>query len=600
MRCVAWLLLFAATLVRAGDFLDPAEAFRPSVRAIDARTLELSVDVAEGYYLYRGRFRFALEDAGASLGQAQFPAGEPHEDEYLGKDEVYFRHVAVRLPVTAVPAGASSVHLKAVVQGCAVKGFCYPPQTHRFTVALDGLPAAAAAPAPVPVTAALPVASTAAASVPAEGSDESSVIARALSNSGLLANLLFFFVAGLGLSLTPCVLPMIPILSGIIVGQGGKVSRGRGFALAAAYVGGMAITYSLAGVGAGLGGTLISSSLQNPWVLGSFAAVFVVLSFSMFGFYELQMPSALQTRLSSSADSMKGGSLFGVFVMGAVSALIVGPCVAAPLAGALLYIGKTGNALLGGGALFVMALGMGVPLLLVGLSAGSLLPRAGAWMESVKKVFGVILLATAVYLVSPVIPPAARMIAWSLLLIVPAIYMHAIDPLPAAASGWSKLWKGLGIVMLITGAAMLLGVLAGNRDPLQPLMLTARASGTGKAGPALAFEPVATVAELDARIAASPMPVMLDVYAEWCAACKEMEHLTFGDPAVRARLAGFRLLKADVTENDPEDQALLKRFGLFGPPGIAFFEAGGAEHAGLRLVGFKDAQEFLQHIASIR
>jgi len=596
MRSLVCLLLFAATLARAGDFLDPAEAFRPSVRALDARTLELSVDVAEGYYLYRGRFRFALEDPGASLGKAEFPAGEPHEDEYLGKDEVYFRHVAVRLPVAAVTASASSVHLKAVVQGCAVRGFCYPPQTHRFTVSLPGAPVDVS---PAPVAAVLAASPAAATDAAPQGEDESSLIARTLGSSGVLGNLLFFFLAGLGLSLTPCVLPMIPILSGIIVGQGTKVSRGRGFALSAAYVLGMSITYSMAGVAAGLGGTMVSASLQNPWVLGSFAAVFVALSLSMFGFYELQMPSALQTRLSSGADSMKGGKLSGVFLMGAVSALIVGPCVAAPLAGALLYIGKTGNALLGGGALFVMALGMGVPLLLVGLSAGSLLPRAGAWMESVKKVFGVILLGTAVYLVSPVIPPAARMIAWALLLIVPAMYLHAIDPLPPAASGWRRLWKGVGIVMLITGSALLLGVLGGSRDPLQPLVLTARAS-VGKESPALPFERVASVADLDARIASSAVPVMLDVYAEWCAACKEMEHLTFGDPAVRARLAGFRLLKADVTENDAEDQALLKRFGLYGPPGIAFFDARGTEKTGLRLVGFKDAEAFLQHISAIR
>lgn len=362
----------------------------------------------------------------------------------------------------------------------------------------------------------------------------------------------------------------------------------------------MAITYSFAGVAAGLGGTLVSASLQNPWVLGSFAAIFVALSLSMFGFYELQLPSALQTRLSNGAGNLKGGSLFGVFLMGALSALIVGPCVAAPLAGALLYIGKTGNALLGGGALFVMALGMGVPLLLVGLSAGSLLPRAGAWMEGVKKVFGVILLATAVYLVSPVIPAAVSMVAWALLLIVPAMFLHALDPLPPSSGGWSRFGKGMGIVMLITGSSMLFGVLAGNRNPLQPLLFTARASAPAGGVAGLDFERIASVSELDQRIAVSTLPVMLDVYAEWCAACKEMEHLTFGDPAVRARLAGFRLLKADVTENDAEDQALLKRFGLFGPPGIAFFEPGGAERTGLRLVGFKDAEAFLRHIAPIR
>jgi thiol:disulfide interchange protein DsbD len=385
---------------------------------------------------------------------------------------------------------------------------------------------------------------------------------------------------------------MIPILSGIIAGQGQQNSHARGFALSLAYVLGMAFTYAAAGVAAGLTGTLLSAALQNPWVLGSFALVFVVLSFSMFGFYELQLPSSLQSKLSDEAGYLQGGRGIGVFLMGALSALIVGPCVAAPLAGALLYIGQTGDAVFGGVALFVMALGMGVPLLLVGLSAGTLLPKAGAWMEAVKKAFGVLLLATAVWLLAPVLPAVVQMLAWAALLIIPAIYLHALDPLPPHAKGWQRFWKGIGIVMLLTGAALLLGALAGGRDPLQPLAGLrgqAQAAESGK----LPFERVLTVEALQQRLSAVDRPVMLDFYADWCVSCKEMERFTFANPAVAEKLAKFTLLKADVTANTPEDKALLARFGLFGPPGIIFFDTKGHEIAGKRIVGFQDAAAFL-------
>jgi thiol:disulfide interchange protein DsbD len=388
---------------------------------------------------------------------------------------------------------------------------------------------------------------------------------------------------------------MIPILSGIIAGQGHKISRGRGFALSLTYVLGMAVTYAAAGVAAGMTGTLLSAALQSPWVLGAFALVFVVLSFSMFGFYELQLPTSLQSKLSEESGHLQGGRGIGVFAMGALSALIVGPCVAAPLAGALLYIGQTGDAVLGGTALFVMALGMGVPLLIVGLSAGTLLPRAGAWMEAVKKGFGVLLLATAVWLVSPVIPAVVQMLAWATLLIIPAIYLHALDPLPSNAKGWQRFWKGIGIVMLLTGAALLIGALAGGRDPLQPLAAL-RGQAVAAETRKLPFEPVVSLADLEAKIMAAGQPVMLDFYADWCVSCKEMERFTFSDPAVQAKLAGFKLLKADVTANSADDKALLARFGLFGPPGILFFDKSGKENKSVRIVGFMGAPEFIQTV----
>ena len=579
MRTLIFLLAFLASLVHAEEFLDPAVAFKASARALDGQTIEVVFDIAKGYYLYRDKFRFAVDGDSVTLGTPVFPKGKEKDDENFGKVEVFYKNVAIRLPVERNASGELPLKLNVTSQGCADAGVCYPPQMQTVAVTLPDAASAPASAAPVAVD-----------------TDESGKIAGTLRHAGFWANLAFFFIAGLGLALTPCVLPMIPILSGIIAGQGHKASHARGFALSLAYVLGMAVTYAAAGVAAGMTGTLLSAALQNAWVLGGFALVFVVLSFSMFGFYELQLPTALQSKLSEESGHLRGGRGVGVFAMGALSALIVGPCVAAPLAGALLYIGQTGDAVLGGSALFVMALGMGVPLIAVGTAGGSLLPKTGPWMEAVKKGFGVLLLATAVWLVSPVIPPVVAMLAWAVLLIIPAIFLHALDPLPPHAKGWQRFWKGIGIIMLLTGAALLIGTLAGSRDPLQPL---AGLRGTALAAEEkkLPFEPVRSLAELDARLAAVDRPVMLDFYADWCVSCKEMERYTFADPAVRAKMATFTLLKADVTANTPEDKALLARFGLYGPPGIIFFSPDGKEIPGQRVVGFQEAGLFLKQLA---
>ena len=601
MRILLLAFLFLCGIAQASEFLDPEVAFKASARAAGPSAIQVDFDIADGYHLYREKFQFSKVSGEGELGTPIFPRGKVKRDDNFGDVEIFTRHVSVKIPLNRPQnAKATEIALAVGMQGCAEAGLCYPPQSHELKVRLAAPPAQPVksdiqGPGQIAASELAKSPESSAPSAPTATADESGRIAQSLKHSGLLANLFFFFLAGLGLSLTPCVFPMIPILSGIIAGQGKEVSRRRGLALSFAYVLGMALTYSGAGVAAGLSGTLISASMQNPWVLGSFAAIFVVLSLSMFGFYNLQLPSSLQSRLSVGASHIEGGRALGVFLMGALSALIVGPCVAAPLAGALLYIGQTGNAVLGGAALFSMALGMGVPLLLVGLSAGTLLPKAGMWMEGVKKFFGVLLLGTAVWLVSPVIPAAVQMVAWALLLIVPAIYLHTLDPLPASARGWQRFWKGCGVAMLIVGAAVLLGVLAGNRDPMQPLA-GIYGQAMAKTENKLQFEHVNTVADLDARIVSAGQPVMLDFYADWCTSCKEMERFTFSDANVQAKLAGFKLLKADVTGNTAEDKKLLARFGLFGPPGVIFLDASGKEISGKRIVGFLDASGFLKNL----
>ncbi|MDR2638023.1 MAG: protein-disulfide reductase DsbD [Zoogloeaceae bacterium] len=563
------------------DFLDPSLAFQPSLRALDDRTLEVRFAIAPEYYLYRERFRFTAENV--TLGEASFPQGKRKIDDTFGEVEVYYDEVAIVLPVERNSSGVMLFPLSIVSQGCAESGLCYLPQTHRLTAEL---PPEGSAPPRLADEPPL---------------DESGFFAERLGKPGFWGKLFFFFAAGLGLALTPCVFPMLPILSGIIVGQGETVTRGRAFFLSLFYVLGMAIAYAAAGVAAGLSGTLLSNLLQTPWVLFSFAALFVLLACAMFGLYTLQLPVVLQNCLAGHSRRRKGGHFLAVFLMGVLSALIVGPCVAAPLAGALLYIGKSGDALLGGAALFVMALGMGVPLLAIGLSAGALLPRAGAWMNEVKKGFGVLLLATAVWIVSPVVAGEAVMLAYALILIVGAVALRALDPLPPEAGGAARFWKGIGIVFLLWGAALFVGALSGSRDPLQPLA-GLRAGNASPATEALPFERVGNLAELEARLreaAAAGQPALLDFYADWCVSCKEMERFTFADPAVRSRLQSFVRLRADVTAGTSDDRALLQRFKLYGPPGILFFDRKGEEIPDIRVVGFQNAAAFLQVLARV-
>ena len=583
-RVLASLLLLLSLVApaRAQDLLEPDKAFRMTARALDASNIEIRFAIADGYYMYRERFRFALEDPGsAKLGQAVFPPGERKKDEFFGDVETYRKEVVIRLPVE----GASGP-LKLVVtsQGCADSGVCYVPMDTKATVqmAAAGVGGPGITPGPQQVD-----------PQPRLSLSASDLDVAAVFRSGnawiVLATFLGF---GVLLAFTPCMLPMIPILSSIIAGEGKNVGKLKALALSGAYVLGMAVTYAAAGVAAAYSGSMIAAALQNPWVLGTFALVFVWLALSMFGFYEIQLPGFLHHRLHAAHGKLQGGKLVSVGLMGVLSAVIVSPCVAAPLAGALLYISQTRDVWLGGGALFAMAIGMGLPLVAVGVSEGALLPKAGAWMNSVKKFFGVLLLGVAIWIVSPILPTVAVMVAWAALAIGSAMFLRAIDPLPPNAHAAERLAKAVGFMALIAGVALLVGALAGSRDPLRPLGGVLQAGGSAVAP--LTFVRVNSVTELDERLRAAGRPVMLDFYADWCVSCKEMEAFTFTDPRVRARFERMLLLQADVTANTEAHKLLLKRFSLFGPPGIIFFDAAGREIKGLRVVGYQNADDFLK------
>ena len=610
-----WLLIFLtlwAATARAEEptILEPSQAFKFSAQQVSDTALEIVYNIAPAYYLYRDKFRFTAEDVTVKLGDAEIPHGKVKQDEFFGKVETLRDQVRITLPFTGK---AQHWRVNVTSQGCADVGVCFPPNTEQLDIkngvanvttpndaggafaALDAAASSTSAGLPVAATPAAtnPVATTVA---PVNETDRTSQLFKSKSFWGIVAT---FFVAGLLLSFTPCVLPMIPILSGLIVGQGGTVSKGRSAALSVAYVLGMAVTYAIAGVFAGLSGAMLSNSLQIPWVLGLFALIFVALAMSMFGFYELQMPAAVQNLLTQKSNQQQGGKFVGATLMGVLSALIVGPCVAAPLAGALGYISQSRDVVLGGTALFVMALGMGVPLLAVGFSAGSILPKAGPWMDAVKRFFGVMLLGLAIWIITPVIPASAVMLLWALLLVGCAMFLRAIDPLPVEANGLSRLFKGVGIVSLVGGVALLVGALSGARDPLQPLA-GLRNSATSHSDTAL-FQRIKTSAELDQRIAtAKGKYVLLDFYADWCVSCKEMERFTFADEKVRARLNDIVLLQADVTQNSADDARLLKRFGLFGPPGLILFDPQGREVPDFRVIGYQNSKEFIASLSRAR
>ncbi len=607
LRWLIVALLLAAGVARGAEpeILDPAVAFKFTAKVVSDSSLEVTYDIAPGYYLYREKFAFASESA--KLGDAQIPNGKVKQDEFFGRIETLRDRVRIVIPYARGDASQPWT-FSATSQGCADVGVCFPPNTEQVAFKSDGsvsgggalaaLDAAApSAKMDAPTAAENPP--TANAALRNETSDQSETdrIAQLFQSNSFWLIIASFFGFGVLLSFTPCVLPMIPILSGLIVGQGADIGKGRAFALSVAYVLGMAITYAIAGVIAGLSGAMLSTALQNPWVLGTFALIFVALALSMFGVYELQLPAGAQSALTAKSNRLPGGKFIGVTFMGILSALIVGPCVAAPLAGALVYLSQSRDIVLGGTALFVMALGMGLPLLLVGASAGAFLPRAGAWMESVKRFFGLLLLAVAIWLITPVIPSWAIMLLWAFLLIGAAMFLRAMDSLPDHANGYRRLWKGVGIASLVGGIALLVGALSGAKDPLQPLAGFTGGGQNGIASESL-FQRVKSVEELDQRLAAAKGKyVMLDFYADWCISCKEMERFTFGDAKVQAQLKDTILLQADVTANNAEDKALLQRFGLFGPPGIILFDRDGKEIKSFRVIGYQPSDQFLAGLA---
>ncbi|MCY4211690.1 MAG: protein-disulfide reductase DsbD [Gammaproteobacteria bacterium] len=569
--------------------LDPDQAFRLSATPLGAGAVRFDWVIEEGYYLYRDKFSFASLTDGVSVeGPAvRVPRGTVKQDESFGRVEVHTGQVAVDVPLRHTRAGIATALLQVGYQGCKDESVCYPPQLQQLSVTLEGVAGATLQPVS-----------------PGRLSVQDRITTR-LKQGSFILNVLAFFTFGVLLSLTPCVFPMIPILSGIIVGRSGTVSARRGLALSLAYVLAMALTYALLGVLAGSFQFNLQAASQNVWVIGAFSLVFVLLALSMFGFYELRLPSALHTRLASLSAAPGNNGLYSCALMGAVSAVIVGPCVAPPLAGALLYISQTGDALLGGAALFAMGLGFGVPLLIIGASAGSLLPRVGAWMEKVKQGFGVIMLGVAIWFLARVIPGNIAMLLWALLIILAALLLGAAnrsaanrsDPNRSGPVG--KALRAISIVGFIYAGALIIGALSGSQDMLRPL---AHLTGTPAVNSSLDFRRIKSGADLDAELAtagAAGKLVMLDFYADWCITCIEMEEDTFSEPAVQQALSGVVLLRADVTRNDAEDQRLLKRFQIFGPPAVLFFNSDGQELPAYRLVGYVKPEQFLQHLERV-
>ena len=561
------------------EVLPVDEAFRPYVFVIDGNTLEVSWQITPGYYLYKAKLAVSTASDKIQLGKLALPAGVMKYDEFFGESEVYTENVFARLPFARATPEEISFKLQLDFQGCAEVGVCYPPTTRMLSVDLPA--ASAAGNLGEPVT-------------------EQGRLTRLIAERSLALVLATFFGAGLLLAFTPCVLPMVPILSGIIAGEGRDVSAYRGFTLSLSYVLGMALVYTVAGIAFAAAGQQAQAVFQQPWIIITFAGLFVVLALSMFGLFELQMPSAIQSRLAAISGRQKSGTMIGAFVMGALSSLIVTACVAPPLVATLTVISQTGDIVRGGLALFAMSLGMGMPLLVVGTSAGKLLPKAGSWMEATKTAFGFMMLGLTVWMLSRILPGQITLGLWGVLVFMAGIFMGALTSLGPAAGKMRLAGKGLGLLALLYGAILLVGAFLGGHDPFRPLD-NLRLAGSEQAADhqGLKFTRIKTVDDLDnalAEAAAQSRTAMLDFYADWCVSCKEMEAYTFTEAAVQAALADTVLLQADVTANDDEDQALLQRFGVFGPPTIIFFDERGQQREGYEVVGYMRSDDFVAHV----
>ncbi len=569
-----------------GDFLAVDDAFKPYAEAIDGNNIEFSFQIADGYYLYKDKISASSNSSDIQLGKVGLPKGKLKFDENFGESEVYFHEVFGQVAVARATPEQLSVAVDLTYQGCAEDGICYAPTTRTIQILLPQATAVSALPAPRDSSA--PV-------------SEQDRLASLISNSSIWIVIATFFGAGLLLALTPCVLPMVPILSGIIAGEGDDVSSARGFALALSYVMGMALVYTGAGIAAAAVGVQLQAIFNQPWVLSIFAGLFVILALGMFGLFELQMPSAIQSRLAAVSGRQKSGTVIGAFVMGALSSLIVTACVAPPLVATLTVIGQTGDMLKGGTALFALSLGMGAPLLLVGASAGKLLPKAGPWMVAIKNAFGFMMLGLAIWMLSRILPGSITLAMWGVLIFMAGVFMGGLTTLTSDSSGRQKIGKGFGFLAIGYGVLLLFGSLTGGSNPLKPLASISIAGGSisQQQHRGLDFNRIKTVADLDSALAAAAADgktAMLDFYADWCVSCIEMEEYTFTDGAVQAALANTVLLQADVTANDEEDQALLQRFGVFGPPTIIFFGADGMQRNGYEVVGYMKAAEFTEHV----
>jgi len=598
-------------------FLKVDEAFALTTERGSDGALLARWEMPDGYYLYRHGFSFETRGtAGAALQEPQIPPGKTKEDEFFGEVEVYYHSAQARLPLDGVAAASATVpaEIGITYQGCADAGLCYPPETKWLALDVAAITSGAVgANGSDAGTSTGSSGTTAAPKVanPAQiaGTQEQQ-LAAVLEGSSVLWALGLFLLLGIGLAFTPCVLPMVPILSSIIVGEADGLSRMRAFWLSLAYVLGMAITYAILGVLVGSFGASLNlqATLQSPPVLIVFALVFVALSFSMFGFYELQLPQGLTNRLNAMNEGRSGGRYMSVFIMGSLSSLVVSPCVSAPLAGALIYISTTGDAVFGGLALLALGLGMGVPLLILGSSGGHLLPRAGVWMDNVKAVFGVLLLGVAVWLLERVVPASVTLALWAALAVGVGVYLGALDFSPR--SGFGQLWKAGGAFSFVYGVLLLIGAASGANDPLRPLTNLSAGSvvnaapgapGTSNADHG-AWVTVRGVDAFDAELSkgiARGVPVLLDLYADWCISCKVMERRVFPDPAVSAQLAQFHLIRADVTRNSEHDQALMERYGLYGPPSMVFFAPDGSTISGFTVQGELDRDGMEAHLAQV-
>lgn len=564
------------------EILDPDVAFRV-IADIEADRVRLDWQIEPGYYLYKNRFKANVLNTALPLEDMQLPKGKEKNDPAFGEVEVYYDQLTAYLAYTLTAQSESEIELEVTYQGCKEDSVCYPPVQKVFNLQL-----------PENVNAGDASTAIQSNNVPQQSAQDT--ITNDLKSKSILLNIMTFLGFGLLLSLTPCVFPMIPILSGILVGEK-NITRKKGFMISLSYVLAMALTYSVLGVIAASINLNLQIASQQPWLIAIFSFVFVMLALSMFGFYDIQLPSSWQTKLNASSSN-NSGSLKGAAIMGVVSAVIVGPCVAPPLAGALLYISQTGDVVLGGLALFAMGLGFGVPLLVIGALGGEYLPKAGTWMNTIKHIFGVLLIGVAIWFLDRILPNSISLLLWASLLIASAVFIGVFEQ---AESAWKKLCKVLGILFLVYGILILIGAASGANSVLKPLANL----NTGKAvsQQSLAFVKVKSMQEIQSKIAAANAEgktVMLDYYADWCVVCNELEAFTFPDTAVQAALSDVVLLKADVTANNADDKAMLANYSLFGPPAILFFDKQGNESKAHRLIGFINASDFIKHINDLK